>query len=153
VDNLVIHVFILIKNGGFLEMDEKKYFYDVDGLFQLMEPFKTSTNDIKSFDKKTNNRSACLFISIYRGYPKTQIRVDLCKEKNHQGDLISISDLIYRSSILGLYKYCNETIDIIQKWQKGHNLILKIDKELIKMDIENIEKVKELIEMDIKNID
>jgi hypothetical protein len=130
-------------------MDEKKYFYDVDGLFQLMEPFKTSTDDIKCLAEGANNRSACLFISIYRGYPKILIRVDLCKEKNHHGDLISISNIIYRSSIPGLYKYCNETETILQNWQKGHNLILDIDKELIKMDIENIKKVKELIEMDI----
>lgn len=128
-------------------MDEKKYFYDVDGLIRLMEPFKTTTDNIKSFDKKANNRSACLFISIYRGYPKIQIRIDLCKEKNHHGDLISISNIIYRSSIPELYECCNETIEIIKNWQKGHNLILDIDKELIKMDIENIKKVREFIKI------
>ena len=119
-------------------MDEKKYCYDVDGLIRLMEPFKTTTDNIKS---------SCLFISIYRGYPKIQIRVDSCKEKNHHGDLISISNIIYRSSIPELYECCNETIEIIKNWQKGHNLILDIDKELIKMDIENIKKVREFIKI------
>jgi hypothetical protein len=134
------------KKWRFNEMEkEKVYCYDIDGLMRLMKPFKISTDDIEIFNEKKENRDKGLFISIYRTYPKTHMLVDLCIRKNQQGDIISISDKVYRTCMPGLYKYCDESIEILQKWQYGHNLILEIDKELIKMDVTDIEKIKNFI--------
>jgi hypothetical protein len=125
--------------------EEKVYCYDIDGLMRLMKPFKTSTDNIEAYNKSQKNHSKARFISIYRTYPKTHILVDLCTKKNQHGDVISISDKIYRTCMPGLYKYCDDSIEILQKWQYGHNLVLEIDRELIKMDIVDIEKVKDFI--------
>lgn len=128
-----------------LNNEVKRFTYDIDGLMELVKPYKISTDDIKEYDKKIDNRDECTFISIYRTYPKTHITMEFCKEINHHGDIITMSDKVYRSCIPGLYRYCKESIDIILKWQKGHKLILEIDQELIRMNIHNIEKVKDYV--------
>jgi hypothetical protein len=127
------------------ENEKKVYFYDIDGLMRLMKPFKTSTDNIEAYNEKEKNHDKARFISIYRTYPKTHILVDLCTRKNKQGDVISISDKIYRTCMPGLYTYCDESIEILQKWQYGHNLVLEIDKELIKMNVLDIEEVQDFI--------
>lgn len=128
-----------------MEEVNRKFTYDIDGLMELMKPYNISTDDVYPYDKKKKNESECVFINIYRCYPKTHINMEFCKEKNHHGDVITMSDKVFRSLIPGLYRYCEETIDIILKWQRGHKLILDIDQELIRMDIHNIEKVKDYV--------
>lgn len=128
-----------------LKKENPKYNYDIDGLMELVKPYKISTDDIKVYDKNKKNEIESIFISIYRCYPKTHTTMEFCKEKNHHGDVITMSDKVFRANIPGLYRYCDESIDIILKWQRGHKLILEIDQELIRMDIHNIEKVKDYI--------
>ena len=124
---------------------EIKISYDIDGLMELVKPFKISTDDVEQYDKKRKNDAFCIFVSIYRCYPKTHITVEFCKEKNQHGDIITMSDKIFRANIPGLYKYCDESIDTILKWQRGHEMILGIDKNLINMEITDIEKVNNYI--------
>lgn len=128
-----------------LNNEVKRFTYDIDGLMELVKPYKISTDDIKVYDKKKKNEVESIFISIYRCYPKTHTTMEFCKEKNHHGDVITMSDKIFKANIPGLYRYCDESIDIILKWQKGHKLILDIDQELIRMNIHNIEKVKDYV--------
>lgn len=116
--------------------------YDINGLIYLMKPFRTTT------DKITKND---IFISIVKMYPETRIKVEYCKDKGIKGDLYTLSDNIYRPGIRGLYLYNESTIEVIQKWQKGFNMIIDINNELIEMDMNDIIDIKKHI-MGMKNL-
>jgi len=116
--------------------------YNIKGLLKLMRPYSSSTKDIK-----TNE----VFISISQTYPKTIIKVEYCKDRGVRGDLYTMSDNIYRQNIPGIYKYCPESIEVIQLWQKGYNMIIDIDRELVEMDIKDIENIKKHVN-GIKNL-
>lgn len=111
--------------------------YKIEDLINQMVEFKESTTNIEKGD---------VFISIYRAFPITKIRVELTKEKNSNGDLITTTDNIYKSNIACIYKYSEETISIILNWQQGYNLISDIHQQLTSMDISDILKIKQKME-------
>jgi hypothetical protein len=113
--------------------------YDIENLINKMIYFKESTNNIKMGSP---------FISIYRTYPITKITVEMVKHKTVNGDIITMSDNIYKANISCIYKYNEETINIILDWQEGYNLISDINKKLILMSISDIKQINKIIEED-----
>lgn len=111
--------------------------YNLESLISKLEPYKTSVKQLDVGD---------VFIHIIIGTPKSHINLEYIKLKNKYGDAITISDKAITGFTI-IYKYCEQTIDIVQNWNKGHNFIKNINENLIHLNLLNLAEVDNHIQI------
>ena len=137
--------------------------YGIDNLIDYMRPHKTDIQKIQAitfimkdeetvFSEYTKQYiKDSIFISILIGYPETRITREICLSKDKLGGVRTYTNQIFRPGSM-VYKYNEETIEIVSKWNYGRNMIDLIQKDLKNLNIQEIECVKAYIKKNQKKI-
>jgi len=130
--------------------------HSIDSLIEIMNPYKIKSDEIIPInfimkneldlysDSETMREKVkqSQFISIIRGKPYTEIHRQTCMGKDSKGAIITVTNQIFVYNSNYIYKYSDETINIVQKWLYIDKLINDININLQRLDVEDLRKIR-----------